>query len=99
LWREIERVREGSNYSKAFLIIPDDLTVVQRTSLRNRGITVLKGTFDDFVHFLRKLFPKNLDWRQIVQRASGIVVPSDASFFNKDEVQALGSATSCGQPK
>lgn len=92
LWTELERVRESSAYSRSFLIIPEELTAIQRASLANRGVTVIKGTFEDFVRFLRKTFPQNLDWADVVQSESGIVLHKDPNLFSRDEVEALASA-------
>jgi SIR2-like domain len=72
LWSEMERVRESSAYSRSFLIIPEELTVIQRGSLANRGITLLTGAFEDFVKFIRSAFPRNLDWMEVAYSESGI---------------------------
>jgi hypothetical protein len=52
----------------------------------------LNGTFDDFVKLLRIIFPRNLDWTEVVQSESGIALTKHPSLFTRDEVEALASA-------
>jgi len=89
LWTALESVREASPYSRSFLIIPDALTVLQIASFKSRGITVLRGTFEDFVGALRKMYPAPLEWTSVVAAQSGIPANKDLAQFTREDVDAL----------
>lgn len=63
LLAELDRARPNASSSlgTAFLITPDDFTVLQKESYNSRNIVVIRGTLADFIEWLRTNIGSNLN--------------------------------------
>lgn len=59
---EIERAMRdpGSTRGRGYLVVPDELTTLQRLKFRNQGIFHIRATLDEFVLWLNSKFPSGI---------------------------------------
>ncbi|MBB5049489.1 hypothetical protein HNR60_004267 [Rhodopseudomonas rhenobacensis] len=65
---ELERARReaNSNFGRAFLVTPDNLSPIKLASLEARGISHIKGTLEEFSVWLSKNLPGGRSPKQIL---------------------------------
>ncbi len=81
----------GDELGRAYLVIPDDLTEIQRSKLKNQGVIHIKATLDEFVAWLISKIPSGLSPSDVLANHDIKIKPEDLERLTLDERQSAWS--------
>lgn len=78
----------SSTQGRAYLVVPDELTAIQKGNYRSQGIIHVKATLEQFVRWLKAELPNGVSTANALAAHNIRIPPDEVSRLTPDERQA-----------